>query len=110
MGIPTVQTGDRNQNQLQQYLQGPLNKLLANPLLNGVLLLGDGTANSPGIFLKAGMTNIVNHTLGRNLIGWIVTTSRAAAVIYDTQELNTTPNLNLQLITSADVLVQLYVF
>ena len=99
--ITQVQTDDRNVNQLQQNVQAALGPLLTNPALNGRVL--------QGISLLAG-PNIINHGLGRKLVGWMIVRQRAASSVYDAQDVNTQPALTLALVVSAPVVCDLYVF
>lgn len=55
-------------------------------------------------------TNVINHLLGRPLQGWGLTRIRALASIYDTQDTNQTPQLTLNLVSSAPVVVDIEVF
>jgi len=86
---------------MQNQWASILNPVIGNSIVNGLLLTG--------IPLKAGTTN-VNHTLGRTLVGWIIVGSDGASEIYDKQAKNQTPNLTLQLVSSAAVTVSLWVF
>lgn len=88
-------------NQAQANVAQSLNPLIANPLMQGLSL-----TNVP---LLSGY-NLINHTLGRPLVGWFVTRLRAPASIYDLQDSNTTPQYNLALESSADVVVDIYVY
>jgi len=98
-----IQSDDRVVNLVQDRLIKSLNPVLNNPILDGVLL--------ESVSLVTGSDNVVNHTLGRPLVGWFVTRLRASATIYDKQDANTgTPNLTLVLVSSANVTVDLYVF
>lgn len=99
--IIMVQTPDRNINQLQQNIQQALHPLLASPLANGVLL--------EDVSLLAG-PNVINHTLGRILRGWFVTRLQGAAQVYDAQEANLFQSKTLALVSSANVVVDLFVF
>ena len=99
--IPRVQTDDRQINQLQQNFISAINQLMDTSILSGVLLTN--------VALVSG-DNSVNHKLGKTLTGWIVVRKRAAADIYDKQGTNATPTQTLALNTSADVMVDLYVF
>lgn len=78
-----------------------LNPLLGNPIVNGSLL--------SGVVLKTG-ANVINHGLGRKLLGYLVTLNNAAATFYDSQETNQRPELTLILNSSAPATVSLYVF
>jgi len=100
--VPRVQTSDRNINQLQSNIIPPLNTALNNQLLNGLLL--------QNVALASG-ANSVNTTLGRNLIGWLVTRWHGSYQnIYDTQDTNKTPSQTLQLVAAGAVTVDLWVF
>jgi hypothetical protein len=55
-------------------------------------------------------TTRVNHKLGRKLIGWHIVRQRASASIYDTQDTNPTPEIDLVLVSSANVTVNIEVF
>lgn len=99
--ITLVQSDDRNMNQLQTNINTALSPLLQNALLNGTVV--------KNVALLAG-PNIVNHGLGRALVGWSIVRQRAAAQVYDAQDANTQPALTLALVSSANVSVDLYVF
>lgn len=60
--------------------------------------------------LKSGQLNRVDHGLGRKLVGWVVCSKNAAADLWDKQDANKSPNLKLDLMTTADVSVSIEVF
>ena len=95
------QSTDPAVNLLQQRLNTILNAPLNNPLLSGNIL--------SSVSLASG-ANTINHGLGRTLVGWFPVRVRASATLYDTQDSNNIPNLTLQLVASAAVVVDLYVF
>lgn len=78
-----------------------LNPVLANPLINGLLL--------KDIVVRTG-TNIINHELGRKLQGYFVVMNSAAVTFYDSQIINQKPNLTLALNASGPATISLYVF
>jgi len=78
-----------------------LNPIIACPLLNGRLMTD--------IALVNGVT-VVNHKLGRKLVGWQLTGINGPAVIYDNQATNQIPELTLSLTSNAAVTVSLWVF
>lgn len=78
-----------------------LTPLLINPLLDGAVL--------KQVALSTG-ANTINHKLGRKLQGYLITMQDAASSIYSTQNTNTMPQLTLQLVASAPVNVDLYVY
>lgn len=99
--VPFIQTQDRILNQIQNNISNPVNQLTSNPLTNGSIL--------SSVTLTAG-PNSINHLLGRTLIGWTIVRLRAASSIYDTQDTNPTPTLTLNLVASATVVCDIYVF
>ena len=79
-----------------------LNPVLSNPTNNVSILENVG--------LTAG-NNSIPHLLGRNLQGWyVVRMQNTYAQIYDTQSSNPYPALNLNLHSSASVVVSIAVF
>jgi hypothetical protein len=78
-----------------------LNPVVGNPIVAGNLLTSQ--------VLKTG-ANVINHSLGRKLQGYIVVLNSAAATFYDSQAQNQQPELTLILNTSVPTTVSLYVF
>lgn len=79
-----------------------LDPVISNPIVNGLLLQEQSLTTG---------ANIINHKLGRKLVGWYVTRMRGvAASIYDTQDNNQTPQLTLNLNASTPVVCDLWVF
>jgi len=78
-----------------------LNPVISNELLQGQLLTNISLING---------NNVVNHKLGRKLIGWFIVGINAPATIYDTQSTNQSPQLTLDLVSSADCLCNMWVF
>lgn len=86
---------------MQQRWASQLNPVLANLLVQGRLL--------EDVTLATG-NNVINHLLGRDLIGWFITRKNDAANIYDTQDINQMPDLTLNLVSDMSVRVSLWVF
>lgn len=99
--IPKVQTDDRNINQLQTNINTALNPILSNPINSGTIL------NS--ISLTSG-SNTINHGLNKKLQGWFIIGINGVSSIYDTQSSNSSPDKTLQLVSSSNVSVNVYVF
>lgn len=99
--LPIHHTGDKNLSTLQTEWAKQLNPIIALPLNNGVRLVS--------VRLLTG-DNVIDHRLGRKLLGWQLSRIRAAATIYDKQDDNQSPDLTLVLNTSANVTVDLYVW
>jgi hypothetical protein len=86
---------------MQHQWKSDIDPVLSNPLLQGQLLTQ--------VSLKDG-TTVVNHGLGRKLVGWFLVGITGAATVYDKQASNQTPQLTLSLVSSAAVTVNLWVF
>ena len=78
-----------------------LSPVINSPIATPVIL--------QNIQLKAG-ANVINHTLGKNLTGWIPIRIRSSATFFDTQDANQTPQLTLQLTSTASCKIDILVF
>lgn len=102
MSLPRFQSDDQALSLLQTSWASQLEPVLRNPTLQTVLLKNVALASGD---------NVVNHRLGRKLQGWhIVRLRDVSPAIYDTQDSNPTPQLTLNLVSSAAVVVDLVVF
>lgn len=72
------------------------------PLIDGVLLTN--------ISVPTGSTIQVSHKLGRELIGWLVVRNRSQATVWDSQDANVFKQKTLALNSSANTVVDLWVF
>lgn len=90
-----------NLPQTQTKWAAAIEPVLNSSIVSGVLL--------NNVHLINGVT-VVNHTLGRNLRGYIIVLQNASANIYDSQDTNQMPNLTLVLNSSAAVTVSLWCF
>ncbi len=93
---------DRVISQFQTNVREVLDTWTNNPLSGGKLL--------SNVAIKTGVTNIIPIGLSQPLVGWYVTRLNANSIIWDSQDLNTTPSQNLQLLCSTDCTVSLYIF
>jgi hypothetical protein len=98
---PLQYSTDRAVNQLQQYQAQSLNPLIRNPITNGIIL--------QSVSLAIG-TNTIKHNLNRVLQGWHLVRKRANSDIYDEQDSNQNQDKYLVLNSSAQVVVDIYVF
>lgn len=99
--IPQVNNKDKD-FQLFQTQQGKvLQPLLSNPINFGVSLTS--------VTLVTG-SNTIPHKLNRTLQGWFMTRQRAQATVWDEQDTNPNKNSTLILNTTANVVVDLWVF
>ena len=101
MALPIYKLDDKDVMMLQTNWASAINPVLNNAFNNGLLLKDQSLAVG---------ANVINHKLGRKLQGWVLTRVRAASSIYDTQDTNQSPQLTLNLQSSAAVVVDLYVF
>lgn len=122
--IPRVKTEDRAVDQLQSNIVPPLNALLTMPLLQGNLITTNPSpAVLPGVGTGLSMTGIalttaaagnrINHGLGRNYVGWLITRKRGLGDVYeDVNVANGVPQYNFSILlrTSVNVIIDLYIF
>lgn len=88
---------------IQDNVDDALRGLIATtPILDGNLI--------EGIVIVSGTLKTVNHNLGRNLIGFMITRKSANAVIWDSQATNKNPSKTLELNASANVTISIWAF
>lgn len=92
-GLPLQQT--------QNTWATAIDPVLSNLLVQGQILTGISLING---------TTVVNHKLGRKLVGWFIVGINAAATIYDNQATNQTPQLTLSLTSNAAATANIWVF
>lgn len=89
-------------NSLQANIQDSIDPM-AQKIQNDSIILSNISLIGPN------QLNIINHTLGRPLLGWIVIRQRAGSLVYDNQDANKSPQLSLYLYslysTNVDILV-----
>lgn len=101
MSLPIFQSDNKELSLLQTSWSTAINPVLKFPINQGDVL--------QGVVLAIG-TNVINHLLGRKLIGWFIVRQRALANVYDTQDSNTRPAISLFLVSDAVVTVDIFVF
>ena len=102
MGLPIILSPSQQMTNMQTLWSQQLNPVLSNEVVNGRLIRN--------LQLSMG-SNVINHGLGRNLVGWFVTRVRSSPVtLYDTQDSNQLQALTLNLNASAAANVDLWVF
>lgn len=101
MSLPKFQDSSQSLMLMQTQWASQLDPVISCPLLQGRLI--------QGIDLSVG-TNVINHKLGRKLVGWFLVGVNGSHSIYDIQAENSLPNLTLNLVSSSDVTVALWVF
>jgi hypothetical protein len=101
MAIARVQTDSRELNQVQSQIISSVQPVLDNPIVNGRLIQSLAIASG---------SNVIDHGLGRTLLGWIVVRNSASVTFYDTQSSNANPARTLLLTASGAATISLYVF
>jgi hypothetical protein len=91
-----LQTPDQNLNAVQDNIHVFTTQLEVNPLLDGALVEDQVLAIG---------NNIINHTLDRELQGWVVTDVNAATDIYKTSSNDKQIVLNSSAIATIDLWV-----
>lgn len=100
MSLPIFKSDDTSFTLMQNGWSSQINPVLGNAVVNGVL--------QKNVSLKVGV-NAINHKLGRALQGWIITGIHDVfSQIYDTA--SNTPNLTLNLHSSAATTIDIYCF
>lgn len=100
MSLPLYKSDNQSFTLMQTGWASQLNPVIANPLVNGVL--------QKNIKLVVG-TNSINHMLGRNLQGYLITgMHNVYTQIFDT--VSNTPSLTLNLNSSVAVTIDIYCF
>lgn len=90
-----------NWNQAETIWASEIEPIISNPIMQGIAL--------KDISLITG-TNVINHKLGRSLLGWFITRIKADSLIHDSQDTNQTPQLTLTLVSSAPTTISLWVY
>lgn len=98
MALPYFQTSSKDLSLLQTGWAQQLNPLLGNPANSTVLL--------NNIILKPG-NNVINHTLGKKMQGFVVSDIDSPITLYRTQPFN---DLTLTLSSSGSATINLLVF
>ncbi len=100
MALPIYKSDDNNFMLMETAWASQINPVIENAVVKGVL--------QRGIKLVTG-TNSINHKLGRNLQGYIITDMQDIySQIFRTT--SNTPNLTVNLTSSVDVTVDIYCF
>lgn len=99
--LPIFKSDDEQFMLHQTKWSSVLNPVISIPFNDGQTL--------KSVTLNSG-ANIINHRLGRNLVGWIITRLRGPASIYDTQDSNPNQSQTLYLNSSATVIADIFVF
>ena len=88
-------------NNIQNNIEKTIDTIVSKNQNDSILL--------QNISLKTG-DNIISHKLNKKITGWYIVRLRQPAIIYDTQDTNTQPNLTLLLTSDIDVIIDLLVF
>lgn len=89
-------------NSIQAAIEDSITTLVSKFQNDSILLTN--------IKLNSGKINIINHSLGKKLIGWQIVRQRNQSQIWDNQDNNKSQNLTLLLSCSSNVEVDILVF
>lgn len=101
MSLPIFHTNNKDMTLMQNNWSAQINPLLSNPSLQSNIL--------KKVTLNAG-TTVINHLLGRTLQGYRIIRQRAESSIWDSQDLNQSPQLTLVLNSTNVVVCDIEVF
>lgn len=87
---------------IQDNIVSVLDNITDKEILDGIRV-----TNVP---LISGITNEINHGLGRIPLGWVIIRKRAQADIWDLQDSNVNKSRTLSLACSSDVIIDLWIF
>jgi len=87
---------------IQDNISTVLDNITDKEILDGIRVTN--------VALLNGVTNEVNHGLGRTPLGWIIIRKRAQADIWDLQDSNINKSRTLSLACSSDVIIDLWIF
>lgn len=105
--LPLLQAQDPVMNRYQTQLQGALMPITNNPIAIAQQVMVKSSLN---IVLTSGAPNVIPIGLSAPLQGWFLTRNKSQAVVWDSQDSNTTPSQTLVLNTSADTVVNIMVY
>jgi hypothetical protein len=88
-------------DQLETKWKSQLDPLLENPITQGHLI--------KGVKLISG-TTVINHGLGRKLVGWFLVGLSAQATVWDEQATNPAQATSLVLVSTAVATANIWVF
>lgn len=110
--LPLLNAMDPVMNRYQTQLQGALAPITNSPsAVAQQVMVQDSSGNmTPNITLVAGTSNVIPVGLPSPLQGWIVTRIKGQAILWDSQDSNSTPSQTLILNTSSNVVIQLLVY
>jgi hypothetical protein len=97
-----LQNSDPSADLMQDSIERALTSVTGSPIVNGDLF--------SGIRLVSGSVNRVEHKMNRAPLGYIVVQKNANATVYDQQDTNTRKDIFLDLMTTADCTVSLWIF
>lgn len=110
--LPLLNAQDPVMNRYQTQLQGALAAITNNPAaVAQQVMVKDANGNlTPNITLTSGSVNVIPIGLFASLQGWTITRIKSQAIVWDTQDSNSTPSQTLNLNTSANTVIQLSVW
>ena len=98
----TINCKDQDLSKVQDNFAYSIDNIGGKEIVDGMLL--------KSISLTSGAPNLIDHKLGRTLIGWFIVRKRASSDVWDSQDTNLTKATNLILNCTNNVIVDIWVF
>jgi len=98
----TINTKDLDLSKVQDNLTYAIDTIGSKEIIDGIVL--------KNINLLSSGPNVINHKLGRGLVGWYIIRKRANSDIWDSQDTNPTQAISLILNCTNNVTVDIWVF
>lgn len=99
--VPVV-TDNKDVKDLSNSMKEFAKQLASSPIIDGILIRD--------IDLTTGSVNIIQHGLGRNVIGWILVSNSTGCIIWDSQATNTDKDKFIYLNSSANTTASIWIF
>lgn len=97
-----VEIPDQIISRFQDNVEQAISLLPSTEIIQGRLI--------KNINLVASTPNQIDHKLGRNVVGWVITRQKSSSIIWDEQDSNPNQKLTLTLNCSANVVIDLWIF
>ena len=97
-----IKVDDKTTERFQDNVEQAIKPIISVPILDGVLC--------EDVSLTAGISNEVEHMLGRKPRGYMIVRKQRDTRIWDLQETNDTPTTTLSIACSHDSTVSIWIF
>lgn len=97
-----IASSDPVLDRVQEHIEQSFQAVTRNPLIDGVLI--------ENVSLVSASTNIIEHKLSREVIGYIIVSKSSDSNVWDDLKAQTKKKLFLNLETDVDTTVSLWIF